>query len=78
METVEKTWLKVPEVAQELRIPRSRCYELIQAGELPAVRVGTKSIRVHRAQLEEYLLTQRRTGPQTLQTDEEGDDGLTK
>jgi excisionase family DNA binding protein len=36
----QKGWLTVPEVAQELRIPRSRCYELIQRGELPAVRIG--------------------------------------
>jgi hypothetical protein len=28
----QKGWLTVPEVAQELRIPRSRCYELIQRG----------------------------------------------
>ena len=40
METTRK-WLKVPEVAEELGIPRSRAYELIQHGELPAVRIGS-------------------------------------
>ena len=34
MQTSEKGWLTVPEVAAELRIPRSRAYELIQRGEL--------------------------------------------
>lgn len=62
MDTTEKTnwedrpWAKVPEVAGELGIPLTRCYELIQRGELPAVRIGERSIRVNRRELEEYLL----------------------
>jgi excisionase family DNA binding protein len=56
----ESTWLTVPEVAQELRIPRTRCYELIQRGELPAVRIGERSIRVNRNELERFLLEKRR------------------
>ncbi len=52
-------WMKVPDVARELGIPRSRCYELIARGDLPAVRVGERSIRVHRGQLERFLLEQR-------------------
>ena len=56
----EKSWLTVPEAAEELRIPRSRCYELIQRGELPAVRIGERSIRVNRAELERFLLDSRR------------------
>ena len=56
----QKRWLTVPEVAEELRIPRSRCYELIQCGELPAVRVGERSIRVNRLELEKFLLENRR------------------
>jgi excisionase family DNA binding protein len=55
-----KSWLTVPEVAEELRIPRSRCYELIQRGELPAVRIGERSIRVNRAELVRFLLESRR------------------
>ena len=53
-------WLTVPEAAQELRIPRTRCYELIQCGELPAVRIGQRSIRVNRRELETFLLETRR------------------
>lgn len=56
METEHKNWLKVPEVAEELNIPRSRAYELIASGELPAVRIGERSIRVHRGELEKFLL----------------------
>jgi len=56
----ERSWLTVPEAAEELRIPRTRCYELIQRGELPAVRIGERSIRVNRSELERFLLESRR------------------
>ncbi len=56
----EETWLTVPETAVLLRVPRTRCYELIQRGELPAVRIGERSIRVNRAELERFLLERRR------------------
>jgi excisionase family DNA binding protein len=59
METHDREWLKVPEVADELGIPRSRAYELIQRGELPAVRIGERSIRVNRHELERFLLETR-------------------
>ena len=58
--TDEKKWLTVPEAAEQLRIPRTRCYELIQRGELPAVRIGERSIRVNLQELERFLLEQRR------------------
>jgi excisionase family DNA binding protein len=58
--TGEKSWLTVSETAAELHIPRTRCYELIQRGELPAVRIGERSIRVNRLELEEFLLENRR------------------
>ena len=60
METKTRDWLKVPEVAEELGIPRTRAYELIANGELPAVRIGERSIRVHRGELERFLLETRR------------------
>ena len=59
METTVREWLRVPEVAEELSIPRSRAYELIQRGELPAVRIGERSIRVNRRELERFLLETR-------------------
>jgi excisionase family DNA binding protein len=61
MEQLEaKVWLKVPEAAELLGINRTRAYELIASGGLPAVRVGERSIRVNRAELETFLLEQRR------------------
>jgi len=56
----ERTWATVPEIAIELQIPRTRCYELIARGELPAVRIGERSIRVNRAELERFLLETQR------------------
>jgi excisionase family DNA binding protein len=60
MESKESTWLTVPRAAEELQIPRTRCYELIQRGELPAVRIGERSIRINRRELEMFLLENRR------------------
>jgi excisionase family DNA binding protein len=60
----EKSWLTVPEAAEELQIPRTRCYELIARGELPAVRIGERSIRVNRLELEKFLLEKRRVAVQ--------------
>ncbi len=56
----ERAWLTVPEAARELHIPRTRAYELIARGELPAVRIGSKSLRVHKPELERFLLETRR------------------
>jgi len=53
-------WLTVRETAEELKIPLTRCYTLIQSGDLPAVRIGERSIRVHRRELEQFLLENRR------------------
>jgi excisionase family DNA binding protein len=60
VETINREWLMVPEVAEELHIPRSRAYDLIAAGDLPAVRIGKRSIRVNRRELERFLLETRR------------------
>jgi excisionase family DNA binding protein len=57
-----KEWLRVPEAANLLSLPRTRTYELIQRGELPAVRIGERSIRVNRQELERFLLENRRVG----------------
>ncbi len=60
METTEKECMKVPEAAELLGLPKTRAYELIQQGELPAVRIGERSIRVNRGELEKFLLENRR------------------
>ena len=51
-------WLKVPEVAEELQIARSRAYELVADGEIPAVKIG-RSVRVSRKELDHWLEDQR-------------------
>jgi len=60
MDTKPREWLTVPEVAEELRIPRSRAYALVARGSLPGVRIGERSIRVNRHELERFLLEDRR------------------
>jgi excisionase family DNA binding protein len=47
--------LKVKEVAALLRCGKNRVYELIDSGQLRAVRLGERSIRVTREALNEYL-----------------------
>ena len=60
----QQEWMKVAEAAAYFRIPRSRMYELIQRGELPAVRIGERSIRVNRREVEQFLREHRSVGPQ--------------
>ncbi len=55
----EKEWMKVPEAAELLGVPRSRMYDLVSRGEVPAVRIGERSIRVNRRDLEEFLRRER-------------------
>ena len=58
MNEQQHEWLKVPEVAEELRIARSRAYELVADGEIPAVKIG-RSVRVSRKELDRWLEDQR-------------------
>jgi excisionase family DNA binding protein len=51
-------FLKVPEVAEELRIARSRAYEMVANGTIPAIKIG-RSVRVSRKELERWLEEQR-------------------
>ena len=47
--------LKVPEVAELLRLSRSQAYALIRAGEIPAVRIGRHGLRVNAELLTSWL-----------------------
>ncbi len=51
-------YLKVPEVAEIIRVARSRAYELVAEGEIPSVRIG-RSVRVSRKELDRWLEEQR-------------------
>lgn len=48
------SWLTVPEISVELRIARSKAYDLVASGSIPAVRIG-RSLRVRRRDLERWL-----------------------
>ena len=48
-------WLDVRAVQLYLQISLTSIYRLIHTGEIPAVKLGTKTIRVNRRALEEYL-----------------------
>ena len=51
-------WLSLKDVQQMLGIGRTKTYELVTTGELPAVRIG-RCIRVNRQELDEWLRAQR-------------------
>ncbi len=56
--------LRVSEAARQLSISRSRAYELVSAGVIPSVRLGT-SVRVPALALERFvkLLEEEANGP---------------
>ena len=60
MDEQQHEYLKVPEVAEILRVARSRAYELVADGEIPAVKIG-RSVRVSRKELDRWLEDQRYT-----------------
>ncbi|MGH8981468.1 MAG: helix-turn-helix domain-containing protein [Acidimicrobiales bacterium] len=54
LETSQRQFMTVGEVASELRVSSMTVYRLINAGELPAVRIG-RSFRVPTEDLDRYL-----------------------
>jgi len=54
----DSEWLTLKDVQQLVGIGRTKAYELVTTGELPAVRIG-RCIRVNRTELDEWLRTQR-------------------
>ena len=53
---MERRLLRPSEAAELLGICRAQIYRLIATGELPAVRLGPKCVRVDRLGLEKWLL----------------------
>jgi excisionase family DNA binding protein len=66
METEADIWMRVPDAAAYFHVPRSRMYDLIQRGELPAVRIGERSIRVNVRDVERFLAENRRINPRVV------------
>ena len=56
--TKHSEWLSLKEVQQLVGIGRTKAYELVTTGELPAVRIG-RCIRINRRELDEWLHRQR-------------------
>jgi excisionase family DNA binding protein len=56
--TKQSEWLSLKDVQQLLGIGRTKAYELVGTGELPAVRIG-RCIRINRRELDEWLHRQR-------------------
>jgi excisionase family DNA binding protein len=54
----DKEWLSLNDVQRILSIGRTKAYELVSTGELPAVRIG-RCIRVNSRELDGWLRTQR-------------------
>ena len=54
----DSEWLSLKDVQQLVGIGRTKAYELVTTGELPAVRIG-RCIRINRRELDEWLHRQR-------------------
>jgi excisionase family DNA binding protein len=51
-------FIRIPEMAAELKISRGRAYALVADGTIPAVKIG-RSLRVSRRELRAWLETHR-------------------
>jgi len=56
------TLLTPKQVARELAVSKATVYKWIVSGELQAVRIGKRAIRVDRQQLSQFLLERTCTG----------------
>ena len=60
---MDETIYTVPEVAEYLKICKSKLYAMIRRGEFPYIRIG-KNVRILESDLEEYIQNQRRPARQ--------------
>ena len=56
--TLQQEWISVAQMQKILGISRTKAYELIASGEVPAVKIG-RVLRVNRRQLDAWLERQR-------------------
>ena len=52
--TLHQEWISVAQIQEILGISRTKAYELIATGEVPAVKIG-RALRVNRRQLDAWL-----------------------
>jgi len=55
---LDREWLTLREVQEMLSIGRTKAWQLVASGEVPAVKIG-RSVRVSRKELEGWLEEQR-------------------
>jgi excisionase family DNA binding protein len=55
-------WLTLTEVQRFLGLGRTKTYELVSTGEIPAIRIG-RVLRVNRGELEAWLESKRVVDP---------------
>jgi excisionase family DNA binding protein len=55
---LDREWLTLREVQEMLSIGRTKAWQLVASGEVPAVKIG-RSVRVSCKELEEWLEEQR-------------------
>jgi excisionase family DNA binding protein len=58
----QNEWLTLAEVQRVLDLGRTKTYELVAAGEIPAVKIG-RVLRVNREELDRWLETKRVVDP---------------
>jgi excisionase family DNA binding protein len=55
---LDREWLTLREMQEMLSIGRTKAWQLVASGEVPAVKIG-RSVRVSRKELEQWLEEQR-------------------
>jgi excisionase family DNA binding protein len=53
-----ETWFTVREAAEYIKRDYYEVHRMIQSGEIPAHRAGPRTIRLHRRELDNWLLSQ--------------------
>lgn len=53
-EAAARVLQRIPEAARALGISRTTLYELINSGQLPTVRIGSRGVRIPVKALQEY------------------------
>jgi prophage regulatory protein len=59
---VRPQWISLAEVQRVLGLGRTKTYELVATGEIPAVKIG-RVLRVNREELDRWLETKRVIDP---------------
>ncbi len=66
-------WLTLDELAEYLKLSRTKLYRMAQKGEIPASKIGTQW-RFNRKEVDDWVSTQR-PGGTSSQGNENGNDG---